>query len=273
MVAAVFESDSIARDALYAVTDPAKIDGALQWLREQPDLNDGPDLMEAFKAHTREVLDQMWPKVREQSTSRTSEKMQTAREKLYGADPEMYEKPLNIAEQLSKHKLDIEKDYSWRVGICLHAAGNEARIRRAPERTLDHLLVALVRDGTDTAGFLDRLGIDRVDWAVRLDAALPRFEEGPRWPPNDRSLGMSIPSNVRYECKSLPDGLELANLSPEELRPYIVRTVDTDRRFTDLVMLRKVHEEPQTVAFRLFQETGITVDDLRAEIKAREVGV
>ena len=188
LIAAVFETDSIARDALFAVTDPANIDGALQWLREQPDLDDGPDFMEALKAQTREVLDRMWPKIREQSESRTSERMQTAREKHYEEDPDRYEKHLDVAERLSEHKLDVEKDYAWRVGVCLHAAGNEARIRRASECTLDHMLAALVRDGTDTAAFLDRTGVDRDQWANRLDALLPRFEAGPRWPPNDRSL-------------------------------------------------------------------------------------
>ncbi len=272
LVAALFETESIARDALFAVTDQASSDRAIKWLREQPDPDDGPDFMETNKAHMKEVLDRMWPKIREQSESRTSERMHTAREKHYEEDPDRYEKHIDVAERLSEHKLDVEKDYAWRVGVSLHAAGNEARIRRASECTLDHMLAALVRDGTDTAAFLDRTGVDRDQWANRLDALQPRFEEGLRWPPNDRSLGMSIPSNVRLERKSRPDGVDLANLTPEELREYVVRKVDVDRRFTDLVMLRKVHEEPQSVCFRLFLEAGITVDDLMAEIKARETG-
>ena len=35
-------------------------------------------------------------------------------------------------------------------------------------------------------------------------------------------------------------------------------------------MLRKIHEEPQTFAFQLFDEAGITADELKAEIRARE---
>ena len=272
VVAALFETESISRDALFAVANPARIEEALQWLRAQPDQDDGPDFLATNKVQMREALDRMWPKLREQSASRTNQQAEVARDRHYEEDPGRYEMPLNIAERLSEHTLDAEKDFTWRVGVCLHAAGNEARRRRAPETTLDHMFFALLRDGTDTAAFLDRRGINRGKWAARLDAELPRFEDGPRWPPNDRSLGMSIPSNVGYDVKPLPPGLKLEDLPKDKRSEYVTRTIDTDRIFTDLVLLRNVHNEPQTIAFSLFEEAGITLDDLKAEIRARECG-
>ncbi len=270
LVSSIFATESIARDALLGVADPTKVDEALQWLRVQADPDDGPNLMEANKVHMREALDRMWPKIREASSERNKEAILAARDRKYEENPDLYEKPLDIAQHLSRQGPDADDDYSRRAGVCLLAARNEARIRRAKECTLDHMLVALVRDGTDTAAFLDRHNIDRTKWAARLNDLLPRAEEGPRWPPDDRALGMSFPSNVRYEFKPLPEGVDIESLSPEERKEAVTRVVDANRKFTDLVMLRKIHEEPQTFAFQLFDEAGITADELKAEIRARE---
>ncbi len=38
------------------------------------------------------------------------------------------------------------------------------------------------------------------------------------------------------------------------------------------MVLRKVYDEPQTVAYRLFKEAGITREHLREKIKSRETG-
>ena len=147
------------------------------------------------------------------------------------------------------------------------------RIRRAPEATLDHLLVALLRDGTDTAAFLDAHGADRADWARRLDAALPRFAEGTRWPPMDRALGMGGPENRTIRLiKPLPDGVELGDLSKERAREYIEVGEDPAKAFTDLAFATRFPTEPATIGHRLFAEAGIDADTLKAERTAREKG-
>ena len=173
---------------------------------------------------------------------------------------------------MREYHLEPDNDYSWRSGVLLHAAANEARIRKASEATLDHLLVALLRDGTDSAAFLDARGVNRKSWMRRLDEALPRFAEGPRWPPNARDLNMSIHTNGSYQIKPLPEGRAIESLTKEERKEYVEQIVDPHLRFTDLRYLANVPDEPKTIAHDLFEEAGITRDALIAEIVAREKG-
>lgn len=271
-IAALLTGKSNAQAAFQRVADPEQTTEALAWLRSQADPAERANPFGDIQANQRELLDAIWPSVLAKMESTRSDRSRAVRDEHYESNRAAYEEPLDIAERLAKHPVKPEDDYTWRSGALLHAAANEARIRRAPEATLDHLLVALLRDGTDTAAFLDARGVDRREWARRLDQALPRFGEGPRWPPNARDLNMSTPGNRSYRFKPLPEGREVKDLSKEERKEYIERTVDLDLRFTDLRFLAQVPDEPKTMAHGLFAEANISEDALKTEIAALERG-
>ena len=159
------------------------------------------------------------------------------------------------------------------MAACRTAAANEARIRKAPEVTLDHLLLGLLQDGTDTSAFLDGYGVDRNEWRRRLDESLTRYDEGPRWPPNARDFGMSHPGDGMETVfkKEIPDDVDIFKLTREERREYIDRKPGTVR-FTDIMWLSNVPREEKTLAHKLFEEAGITDDAIRAELQARKTG-
>lgn len=272
-IAALFETESNAQAAFLKVASPERGSKALDWLRRQPDPSGAglTTMLDEIKSHSRDLMDAVWPSIQAKTEATFGDSWRQIKDDQYAKNPALYEEPLDVAKRLAQpNPLPPDRDYMWRSGVLLHAAANEARIRRAPEVTLDHLLVALLRDGADTADFLDARNVDPAEWSRRLDTVLPRYEEGPRWPPDARNL--SIPTNYDYRQKPPPDGKKREEMTEEERLALIERVVDTEIRFTDLRFLADVPNEPKTVAYALFAEAGVTEDELKAEIFSREKG-
>lgn len=274
VLAGLLRTDSVAANVTRAVCDPELLESALTWLQDAPDPEAA--LAAAQPGAMNELLDRIWPKVLEQQkremTARSgSDRIQEWKEKDYAEHPEKYEQSLDVFARLAA---DVpEKDrFTHRSGTWMRAAANEARIRRAPEVTLDHLFYALLQDGTDSAALLDARGVNRDAWRSKVDSELPRYDNGPRWPPNVRDLGMNIPDGKeRIVKKEIPDDLNYKALTPEQRREYIeVRPSKVE--FTDLMWLRASSRETKTIGYRLLAEAGITEDAVRAELKVRETG-
>ncbi|RYG37225.1 hypothetical protein EON81_07305 [bacterium] len=265
-LAELLEGESNARSAVLSQAGLVELQSAIGFLRSgDPSPLDKPFPLPDFQAQARKVIERAWPKIDTQAWKET----ERLEDRLYEKDPSRYEMPVDIAAELARpNDLSAERDYNWRGGLLLRAAGNEARIRKAPQATLDHLFFALLRDGTDTAAFLDEKGIERKVWRDRLDAELPRFEEGPRWPRNDRALTFGIHQNSSLRFQAHPEGKEPVEFDLHEMRQLSERVVDRNLRFTDLRHLRYLHDEPQTIAFRLFAEAGIMNTDLKSAIAA-----
>ncbi|MBS1724382.1 MAG: hypothetical protein JSS66_15680 [Armatimonadetes bacterium] len=270
VVAQLLRHDCEARSVMLGFARPDEIDGATQIL-EGLDAEE-VDFMEANRTHLRKVLDAAWPTLCEVKGSMRVH-LDEAMAKNYEEHPARYEQPLALAEELQRPCPIPEKEFIARVGTCLHAARNEARIRRAPETTLDHLLLALLQDGTATSEFLDRRGVDRVTWRAELDAVLPRFEDGPTIPPNARDLGMNIPddgSKIRRK-KDIPDNVDIERLTREERAEYFER-VPGAAKFTDLCWLLAYQREELTKGAGLILSAGITADEIKCELALFESG-
>lgn len=268
-LAALLETESNARDIIRRLSNPGLLPEALLWLKTASTPTETPDFRAITQQYMRQTMDREWPRIQKENRSARHEE---AREVAYANNPSLYEEPLDIAARLASVSVPPEKQYTLCCGVYLHAAANEARIRRSPEILLDHMLVAVLRDGSCTARFLDQLHVDRQEWARILDAELPNHADGPRWPPNSRALGMCIPSNQVFRFNSPPNGVAIEDLPAEEAKQYIVRSVDLERQFTDLSFFANVLDEPETIACRLFREAAICQDDIGAEIKAVETG-
>ncbi|RYG48036.1 hypothetical protein EON79_05635, partial [bacterium] len=268
-LAELLGEESNARRLLIQRTHPERLERAIATLRESSDPSSTGFSADSLMADSRKLMDKVWPKAQAEVREEVGDEVQMLMEDLYAKDSSRYEEPLDVASELAAARaLDSEHRYLAMGGTLLHAAGNEARIRRAPEATLDHLFLALLRDGSDTAAYLDRKGVDRESWRDRVDDALPRFAEGPRWPINSRDLTFSLHENSVTERRSLPEGKTWLDIPAEELKDYFETTIDETLRFTDLRNLKGVHAEPETMAYLLFVEAGITKEELAAEIEA-----
>jgi len=186
------------------------------------------------------------------------------RDHAYRANPGAYERPLDLPAELRAVQASEGDPYAAKARVCRRAAENEARIRRSPEVTLDHMFFALLQPGTDSHAFLIEHGVDPCQWRVVVDACLARFADGPRWPALARDLGMNLPKVFEDAVRK---GGDDGGLNPEEIKSH-PRTVP----FTDLVWLRPSAKESATHGFALLREAGITEDAICAAIKTTQTG-
>ena len=265
----ILSRDCEARTALCELTSPEAVGRAADAIRSAQGA--AGDFMAGQKEHITGILDSLWPQLRQIAAAKDATLIEI-REKNYAENPDAYEASLNLGAEFAK-PVPEERAYTHRAGQCMHAARNEARIRRAPEVTLDHMFYALLQEGTATHSYLRGLGVDTEAWRVTLDRELPRYDEGPRWPPNARDLGMSIPRGDREIIwkKDLPDDIDVEKMTREQRAEY-AEVRRSNRKFTDLLWLRGVVREDRTIGSRLLNEAGVTEDALRAEIKAFETG-
>jgi|GEM_PF-3878296 len=190
-------------------------------------------------------------------------KTEDDRECAYRANPEAYERSLDLSAELKAVQASEGDPYASKARVCRRAAENEARIRRSPEVTLDHMFYALLQPGTDSHAFLTEQGVDPCQWRVVVDACLARFADGPRWPALARDLGMNLPKVFEDAVRKGNDGGGTA----EEIKGC-PRTVP----FTDLVWLRPSAKESATHGYALLKEAGITEDAICAAIKTIQTG-
>jgi ATP-dependent Clp protease ATP-binding subunit ClpA len=272
-IKALLAQDCEARGAILRLTTAGELDQAIKDLHVEP--NGSIDVASSMMASMPQMLDSLWPKLQEeQRTERIKrqggDKVLEQKEKLYAENPDYYDKSLNLPERFAADVPDDRK-YQQCCGACVHAAENEARMRHAPEVKLDHVLLAILQEGTATWKYLESKGINPRLWRQALDEQLPRYDDGPRWPPQARDLGMNIPDRGSRLIikKDIPDDLDMAKLTPEQRKEYAERQ-PSGRRFTDVAWLVAMAKEKDAFAYRLLNEAGITEDELHAETEAQE---
>ncbi|MEI7987013.1 MAG: Clp protease N-terminal domain-containing protein [Armatimonadota bacterium] len=221
--------------------------------------------IETFMERSRNMIDRLMPKIRSEVDPLTPN-LAVQREELFAKNPEGYTTRINLAEHLAKPIIYQQFEFSQRSGGCLSAAENEARIRKAPETTIDHLFFSLMQEGLETTTFLESKGVDWRAWRTSLDSEIPTFEgEGIRFPPKARNLMMNTPSD-----KVLPPMRSLSEYIDEDcIEQWREDMIDReklarDRKFSDALWLLGCLEEPKALAYRYLTEAGITVDDVKA---------
>jgi ATP-dependent Clp protease ATP-binding subunit ClpA len=227
--------------------------------------------MADIQRDTRQLMDAAWPQLMGEVETKFDHAPVTAlKNKVYEENPDRYEKSLSLTAELAKGSVLEEDAFMACVGICLHAAENEARIRKAPQVTLEHLFYVLLQDGTNTAEFLDERGVDRDQLRRRLDAEMPRFREGPRWPDSTRALTMSVPEDS--VCHYVTAGLsmdELMQMPFDEQKAHMQLVPRPDQTFSDLMWLENACAETETLTGQILAELSITREDVRAALKSR----
>ena len=259
LAVALLEGEGEVRDTVLQVVSPDELERSLSVLKETPEKP--VDFMAATMSNMRGLLDKMWPKLQEEALSNRPElaRAQAVKDELYEQDPSRYEERLPLSDAYSR-ELPEGKEFLALTGLCLHAAGNEARIRKAPFVTLDHMIAALLQPGTHTFDFLESRGIDPVSWYKQLDKRLARQESGPRWPENSRDLTMNLPSDQKMETTRPISEIDFDNLPREEILKFY-QSKPTGEEFSDLHFLKAVLNEPQTLSHGLLTSAGLTASD------------
>ncbi|MBI5705827.1 MAG: hypothetical protein HZC36_02435 [Armatimonadetes bacterium] len=167
-------------------------------------------------------------------------------------DPEWYLRKPNLAEQLRDSGMATSLNMLLSERRCFEAAEFEARTRWAPSITLDHLLLALLGDGTDTSAFVESMGIDRKSLLQEIDRTCPRYSSGPYFPERDRSSML---------------GLAAFGILAK-------------RRFSDLLAIYELLNDPLSdstaagrVGLRLLIDRGVTLDNVRAFLSSLGVDI
>jgi hypothetical protein len=265
-VAHLLELEGDARRVVLELQTRGDLAAALSKLRQT---ESAPvDLKASLFAGTRELLDASWGQIQKEMREKEAahfSRMDQFREEHYAKNPAYYEEPVDLPAAWEK-----SDELMHRMGACLRAARNEARIRRAPEVRLDHMIIALLQPGTNTAKYLTSRGIDWGAWRIWLDDRLPRQEDGPRFPENARDLGMNLETNrtlVPKEGLPIPD----SDLTREDVRKHM-GFQETGQAFTDLHFLLAASNEPKSLTYQLLARAGLTTDDLQGEVETRASG-
>lgn len=232
--------------------------------------------LDYFQSRTREMMDRMWPKIQEEINQRIP-RINDRQEERFKQNPDYFLKRIDLAECLSQpipdsNPLFAIHPFALRCGDCHRAAENEARIRKAPEVTLDHMFFSLLQDGLDTTRFFESKGVDWQTMRSKLDEMLPTYEDGPRWPPKARNLGMNTPSETVMEkfphVSDFTQGQDSDDYK-EALDQWshridgITRSA-RPREFSDLLWVIPCFNEPKSLAYGLLMETDLTVEDVQA---------
>lgn len=259
LAVALLEGEGEVRDTVLKVVSPDELERSLSVLKETPEKP--VDFMATTMSNMRGLLDKMWPKLQEEALGNRPElaRAQAVKDEPYEQDPSRYEERLPLSDTYSR-ELPEGKEFLSLAGLCLHAASNEARIRKAPFVTLDHMIAALLQPGTHIFDFLESRGINPESWYKQLDKRLPRRESGPRWPENSRDLTMNLPSDQKMEPTRPISEIDFDNLPKEEILKFY-QSKPTGEEFSDLHFLMVVLNEPQTLSYGLLTSAGLTASD------------
>ena len=258
-------SDCLARTLILEATNEGTLQAATRHLIVEEVETKMEFEIETFMERSRNMIDRLMPKIRSEVDALTPN-LAVQREELFAKNPERYTTRIKLAEHLAKPIVYQQFEFSQRSGGCLFAAENEARIRKAPETTIDHLFFSLMQEGLETTKFLESKGVDWRAWRTSLDSEIPTFEgEGVRFPPKARNLMMNTPSD-----KVLPPMRSLSEYMDEDrIDQWREDIVDRekharDRKFSDALWLLGCLGEPKTLAYRYLTEASITVNDVKA---------
>jgi hypothetical protein len=263
------QSPSIGRVAQIMLTGDCnarqRLDDAIIAIPTTPSIAPDPGSMfNSIQAGIKEMIDKTWPTIREVGHS---ERHRAYEEKHYAENPGYYHGRINLPEYLKRPILREDLEFTQLSGGCLHAAKNEARMRKAPEATLDHMFFSLLQHGLETTNFLEEKGVDWRKWQLELDSLIPTYEgEGPRFPPNARNLGMNLlEDRIRPQNPTLSD-YEGENIF-EQWRDKVHENekMVRPRKFSDLLWIIPCFKEPETLAYGYLTTAGITVEEVMAE--------
>ena len=265
LVQIMLSSDCNARQMLLSKKSVEVLDRAIAAIPSEPStLPDSNSMIEGMQAGVKGLLDKTWPKLREVGiTPRALE----FNEKHYAENPDYYRGRVNLAEHLQRPALEEKYEFSQKSGGCLHAAQNEARIRNAPEVTLDHMFFSLLQPGLETTRFMAEKGVDWRKWREEMEDLIPNYkEEGPRFPPNARNLGMGFPEDrIRPVNPSLSDFEGDNRFEQWRDKVFEHEKIYRPRTFSDLLWVIPCFNEPETLAYCYLTGAGITVEEVKAE--------
>lgn len=232
--------DSSAAKALGAAGVP--LADVAAWLRTQPDESMSVDsMLERMMRDNREAIYRLQPSIqREVAAQAPTRKYDDAirRNRL----ERIRERP-NLVARLTETPPMEKHTWLFRAMAVKDAALWEASSRRAPSVTLEHLVLALIVDGTDTSALLDGMGVDRAALRRELEEFCPTFESGP----------------------------EL----PEESAPYSLSGADEPAPpvpFSDLHALAAILWHEEQPAVRILTRLGITNDRIQAALREKQRG-
>lgn len=240
LAALLADPEAVAREALLA--QGIALEPILDWLRVQPDAEQPPeDMMTRMMRDSREMMYRLQPSIMKQVEGEITKTDALADYRRNWASQHRERPTLAMNLQAPAPM----PDHLWiqRVGMVREAARWEAASRHAPDVTLEHLLLALTADGTDTSALLDARGIDREAARRELETHCPTFESGPEYPEDSPPLAMA--------------GADEPN-PPEP--------------FSDLHSLEAMLWHEEQPAVRLLMRLGITKDVVKAARRDKQLG-
>ena len=260
----LISSECNARSMLLELAPADTLDLAIAKIDTAPSEASSPETMiTSFKDNVRSLLDKTWPDLRQIGETERSREF---RDKHFAENPGYYSGRVDLGTELQKPSPSEAQSFSLRCGTCLHAAENEARMRNAPERTLDHMFFSLLQEDLDTTKFLQSKGIDWREWRDQIDQEIPTYEgEGPKFPPSSRDLGMNLPSHELMppmDMKADLDRMKGKDDFAERMKER--RAKARPRKFSDLLWLIPCLKEKDTLAYGYLTTAGITIEEIEA---------
>ena len=233
-------------------------DRALEAIVDQPDdpisMN---DFLDRNMKSMRSLMDDlMTPENRdrmiEEMTGKPDElrgKLERARDEAYERNPELHDTKPNLPAKLASASELPDQPFFSKVIEVMSASEYEARSRKAPLVTLEHLLLALLVPGTDTWALIEVGDGDPTMAAQALDNATPRFVEGPRWPEKEGALIMAMPSDRHHAF----DWTQMHSGSNQ--RDHMSTTLIP---FSDILFLDTIVDREERLAAKVLFDAGVT---------------
>ena len=265
LIQMLLTEDSAARRMLLGFAPVEQVEAAFPSLYVES-MDIGPAMsLEFVREHSRKLAKRIWPKIQEEVEALTSDYVDR-KEELFEKNPERYATRRNLVDEWSRPLAYPEYEFGLMSQACVSAAEVEARIRKAPEFSLDHLFFSLLQDGTATVEFLESKGIDWRVWRAEMDLALPTFGEGPRWPKKSSDLGLHGPEEkIRPKSPDLRTFLDSNRIEEWKTAMEANMAMARPRKFSDLLWLISCFEEPETLAYGYLTGAGITVEEVKAQ--------
>ena len=259
-IAALLSTQCNARGVFLALIPQEELEKGVSALKSMDEETRDDDYF--LKENMRNVfsqVDRMWPELREEQLREHPKlaEIDKMKDRAYEKNPERYDTWRSLVDRLKTPILKEDQKFTQRCGACLAAAEYAARVRKAPSVEPEHMLLVLLEDGTASSAFLDANHIDRHALRRKVEALLPNYESGPRWPEHSMRLSMSMPDDG---TASIEGGLKDWDGKGEPPELKVVR--HPERRFSDVLWLASLQKRFDTPAAKLLAEAGLTKEDV-----------
>jgi ATP-dependent Clp protease ATP-binding subunit ClpA len=236
------DPEAVAREVL--LTQGIELSPLIQWLRNQPDeVTSQEDMLSRMMRDSREMIYRLQPSFQRQAEAEAAIPRTEAWSNYQQNWAEQHREKPDLVKELQTES--PAPAYAWlqKISAVREAARWEAASRHAPAVTLEHLLLALTVDGTDTSALLDHHGLDRSDVRQELEGYCPSFGSSPAYPEDSPPFAMG--------------GAE----EPSPSEP-----------FSDLHSLEAMLWHEEQPAVRLLTRLGITQDVVKAARREKHLG-